>query len=150
MLRKINMRNVTVSILFILLITSHAVADDEARNRTYVNSSDYGQFYIKSIPSEQYGLAGKTKVYQVQDTEDILLYTYDWYSPEVFVYGFNAGPIVYVVQFGPWHRGHQANSEDLAIAFYKNDQFLKRYSTLDIVGEKTRVSASSSHYTAKT
>ncbi len=141
------MKRTLITIIFILLITPYSLADQEAGNRTYVQSSDYGQFYVKSVPKEQYGLAGTTRVYQVQNTDDILLYTYDWYSPEIYVYGFTAGPTVYIIQFGPWHRGHQANSEDLAIALYKNDQLLKNYSTLDIAGEETNVSASVSHYT---
>ena len=39
---------------------------------------------------------------------------------------------------GPWHRGHKALAEHHAIALYKNDKLLRKYSTLDLVGQKIR------------
>jgi hypothetical protein len=124
-----------------------ALADEEAGNRAYVQSGEYGLFYLKSVPAESYGLKGKTQVFQVMPEQDKLLFTYDWYSPELYLTGFLAGPSVYVVKFGSWTRGHVANTDDLAVAFYKNDQLLKEYSTLDIVKDEKNVSASVSHYT---
>ncbi|MFQ5545979.1 MAG: hypothetical protein ACE5FE_08370 [Acidiferrobacterales bacterium] len=124
-----------------------AYADQEAGNRTYVTASEYGQFYAKSIPHERYGLRGVTKVYQVGDKVDTLIQTYLWYSPRIFLEGFTGTQTVYVVQLGPWHRGHQASREHHAIAFYKNDTLLRKYSTLDIVGSAENVSFSVSHYT---
>ncbi|MFP4004286.1 MAG: hypothetical protein ACLFV8_10960 [Alphaproteobacteria bacterium] len=41
-------------------------------------------------------------------------------------------PDAYIVRLGPWARGSAPNDDDLALAFYKNDKLLKRYSTLDI------------------
>jgi hypothetical protein len=43
-------------------------------------------------------------------------------------------------------RGRHANTSDLAIAFYRGDRLLKRYSSLDIAGSADNVSASVSHY----
>ncbi len=131
----------------IIVLASPVFADREKGNRVYVQASDYGQFYAKSIPAEAYGLKGKTQVFQVMPDKDRLLYSYDWYSPEIYLSGFLAGPVIYVVQLGSWNRGREANGEDLAIAFYKNDQLLKQYSTLDIVKSPVNVSASESHYT---
>lgn len=122
-------------------------ADQEAGNRTYVTASEYGQFYAKSIPDERYGLKGVTKVYQVREKEDTLVQTYPWYSPRIFLEGFTGTQTVYVVQLGPWHRGHKASHEHHAIAFYKNDTLLRKYSTLDIAGRVENVSFSVSHYT---
>ncbi len=124
-----------------------AYGDQEAGNRTHVTASEYGQFYAKSIPHESYGLKGVTKVYQVGEKEDALIQTYPWYSPRIFLEGFTGTQTVYVVQLGPWHRGHKASHEHHAIAFYKNDTLLKKYSTLDIVGSPENVSLSVSHYT---
>ena len=141
------MKNVLMGLLLILATVSPLFADDEASNRVYVQSSEYGLFYAKSIPSESYGLSGKTQVFQVMPEQDQLLYTYDWYSPEIFISGYLAGPIVYVVQFGSWNRGHLASEKDLAVAFYKNNKLLKEYSTLDIVKDENNISTSRSHYT---
>ncbi len=130
-----------------MLAASVSWADQEAGNRAYVQASDYGLFYARSIPEEQFGLKGKTQVFQVSPAADRLLYTLDWYSPELYLYGYIAGPITYVVRFGPWNRGHEANGQDLAVAFYKDGKLLKSHSTLDIVSDPNRVSASESHYT---
>lgn len=146
MLHKKSDRLLLFSALAVLILgfSIHSYADEEAGNRTYVIASEYGQFYAKSVPSESYGLKGQTKVYRVGKEEDVLIQTYDWYSPRIFLEGFGD---VYVVQMGPWHRGHRASSEHHAIAFYKNDKLLKKYSTLGIVGSEDNISRSVSHYT---
>jgi hypothetical protein len=137
----------TVLSFFFLLssATLPALADEEAANRAYVTASKYGQFYAKSVPHESYGFKGVTRVYQVTGEEDRLIQRYDWYTPKLFVDGF--GATIYVVQMGPWHRGHLASPDEHAIAFYKDDRLLKKYSTLDIAGAKDNVSSSVSHYT---
>jgi hypothetical protein len=121
-------------------------ADQEAGNRAYVATSAYGQFYAKSVPREPHGLKGSTRIYQVGDPDDVLLHTYDWYSPQIFLEGFLGTREVYVVQTGPWHRGARASADDLALAFYKNGRLIRRYSTLEIAGRPENVSASVSHY----
>jgi hypothetical protein len=136
-----------ISLLLFLGFDVDTRADQEAGNHTYVTASEYGQFYAKSIPYGSYGLKGVTKVYQVDEKEDSLIQTYPWYSPRIFLEGFTGTQTVYVVQLGPWHRGHKASHEHHAIAFYKNDTLLKKYSTLDIVGSAENVSLSVSHYT---
>lgn len=123
-----------------------AAADKEAGNRAYVKASEWGQVYAKSIPAESYGLKGTTNIYQVQPGEDQLLQTYDWYAPELYVDGFTGLQTVYVVQMGPWARGHEASNDHSAVAFYKNDQRIASYSTLDIVGAPGNVESSISHY----
>jgi hypothetical protein len=136
-----------ILVLVILCQATLSRGDQEAANQTYVTASKYGQFYAKSIPHERYGLKGITRIYQVTKAEDILIQTYDWYSPQIFLEGFTGSHEVYVVQMGPWHRGHEALAEHHAIALYKNDQLLRTYSTLDLVGVENKVSRSVSHYT---
>ena len=82
------MRIVQLSVLMVCLLLPAPLsfADREAGNRVYVTASEYGQFYAKSVPSESYGLKGTTKVYQVMEEEDVLIQTYDWYSPRIFQY----------------------------------------------------------------
>ncbi len=129
-------------------LTQLSFADDEAGNRPYVKSNEWGGFYAKSIPAESYGLKGKTKIYQVTDKDDLLVHQYDWYSPNIFLDGFAASPdTVCVVQTGAWSRGHEASAGELALAFYKTGKLLKSYSTLDTAGSANNVSSSESHYT---
>ena len=139
----------SLSLLFCLvpfIPLAYAQADEELGNRAYVTASPHGQFYAKSIPYEPYGLKGVTKVYRVGKKRDTLVQTYDWYSPQIFLAGIGGTRDVFVVQLRPWHRGQEASSEDHAIALYKNEQRLRRYSTLEIAGKLDHVARTRSHY----
>ena len=141
-------QDVMIRVAFLLLGMGpwygSALADDEASNRPYVTASEGGQFYARSIPAESYGLRGRTEIYRVAE-KDRLLHTYDWYSPRLFLEGRGEGSVT-VIQMGPWHRGHQATKEALALAIHRDGALLRRYSTLDIAGAPDNVSASVSHY----
>lgn len=83
--------------------------------------------------------------------QDSLLASYDWFSRRIFLecnVASGDGPVALsVVRFGPWARGQEAKAQDLALAFYRGPRLLRRYSTLDIAGRPSNVSASVSHYT---
>lgn len=148
--------------LAVSAFASSAVADDEASNVAHVVPGPYGRCYAKSVPDHVYDpedeprQQGRTIVYRVGDSEDVMVQRLDWFSQRLFVRCGPADDIV-VVRLGPWHRGHDPHADHLAIAFYKEGNLLKRYSTLDIAGgEKAKnggpsifknVSASVSHYT---
>ena len=133
-------------LILILLGHQFAHADSEASNRLYMAVDPGGQFYAKCYPADHYGLKGKTEIYRVGE-KDRLLHIYDWYSPQVFIAGWAGNDEPYVVQMGPWQRGHEATHEHLALAFFKGGKLVKRYSTLDIAGSPKNVSQSKSHYT---
>jgi hypothetical protein len=82
--------------------------------------------------------------------QDSLLASYDWFSQRIFLecnVATGDGPVgLSVVRFGPWSRGREARAQDLALAFYRGGRLLRRYSTLDIAGRASNVSASESHY----
>ena len=135
--------------LLIGLWPAAVCADQEAGNLPHVQSGSWGRCYAKSVPSDSYGEAGTTRVYEVGATDDRLLVTYEWFSQRIYLQCnmSSAGGIgVSVVQIGPWPRGHAASPDHLALAFYFNDRLLRRYSTLDIAGRPDNVQASVSHY----
>jgi len=133
-----------LSILFVLVnFALPLFADQEASNAPLVKSSEYGRLYAKSIPDDFYGAKGKTLVYGVGKKEDKLLYTFDWYSNQLYL----LGGIGSVVRLGPWARGREPNKDHLAIGFYLKGGTLKEYSTLDIVKLGCSISNSVSHYT---
>jgi hypothetical protein len=145
------MRRLICAIVAIAALSAPASADEEAANVPYVAVDQYGRCYAKSVPVSSYGSAGTTKVYVVEAGEDRLVDTYPWYSSRMHLQcltrlaeGRNA---VSVVQFGPWARGRQASTGQLAIAFHAGGRLLRSYSTLDIAGSPDKVSASVSHYT---
>lgn len=146
-----------IAFFLILLVVTPNIqigrADQEAGNRPHIQTDQYGQLYAKSFPYDRFGPRGITKVYQIGRKDrstglpqkDTLLHTYDWFTKRLYLAGLG-GHQVYVVQMGPWARGHEASSDHLAIAFHKNGEILKRYTTLDIVSDSNNVSASVSHY----
>ena len=145
-----------------LACASSALADQEASNIPHVVAEPYGRCYAKSVPRHTYDpedgprQRGRTEVYQVGGSEDVLVQRYDWFSQVLFV-RCRPGSESVVVRVGPWHRGHNPRADHLAIAFYQGGKLIKRYSTLDIAGtekaekgafsEHKNVSASVSHYT---
>lgn len=138
------------ALLFGLLPSAAVHADEEAGNLPHVQSDSWGRCYAKSVPSDTYGEAGTTRVYEVTAAEDRLLASYGWFSQQIFLQcnmSNNGDSGVSVVQIGPWPRGHAASADHLALAFYFNDRLLKRYSTLDIAGRPDNVQSSVSHYT---
>lgn len=153
----------------VLLITlaglawaSSALADEEASNVAHVVAGPFGRCYAKSVPSHIYDpdgeprQLGRTEIYQVGDSEDVLVRKYDWFSQVLFV-RCRPGSDTLVVRVGPWQRGHNPSADHLAIAFYRGGRETRQYSTLDIAGDEKaetgafskykNVSASVSHYT---
>lgn len=133
---------------FIGAVRSHA--DSESPNWTFVvaaitdGTTGHGDRYAKCIPAAFSGTNGVTKIYRVGEDEDILEHTYDWYTTLIYLSG--ASGKTSVVRFGGWNKGHSANTNDLALAFYYDGRLLKSYSTLDIAGQPDNVSTSVSHY----
>jgi hypothetical protein len=137
-------------------------ADQEASNVAHVAAGPYGRCYARSVPRHVYDpedgprQQGLTELYRVENTQDILVQTYDWFAQTLFVL---CGPSddVMIARVGPWHRGHSPREDDLAIAFYRSGKLTKAYTTLDIAGREPsqsgsisgyeNVSASVSHYT---
>jgi hypothetical protein len=91
-----------------------------------------------------------TKVYRVRKESDLLIHTFDWLSHQLYIacnVSDNKTPTgISLVRMGPWPRGHEATSSQLAIAFYFKGRPLKEYSTLEIAGRPHNVSRSVSHY----
>lgn len=124
--------------------------DDEASNVPHVVASRHGKCYAKSLPAEDHGEKGLTKVFWVEKGDDKLVHTFDWYSRQIHLECNVSAPgkptAISVVRFGPWARGQYANDKDLAVAFYWGGELVARYSTLDIAGWAGNVDASISHY----
>jgi hypothetical protein len=125
-------------------------ADQEASNTPFIRADQWGRCYAKAVPSESYGAKGTTKVYMVQPGDDALLYTFDWYSNNIYLQCVVGRPNEQIglslVRFGPWARGRDASTEDVALAFYFRGQLVRQYSTLDIAESAANVSRSRSHY----
>ena len=133
-------------LLFLTLGLVHLVfADSEVSPRVHVKSSEDGRHYAKSVPEGYDQTKGKTYIYEVGESEDKLLYTYDWFASQIYLLNDS------VVRLGPWARGSKASHDDLSIGFYSRGQTLKEYSTLDIVNMEYKnpdnIQLSISHYT---
>jgi hypothetical protein len=115
-----------------------ATADQEASNVAHVTAGPYGRCYAKSVPKHLYDTknaprqAGHTEIYRVEPEDDVLLERFPWFSQKLFL-NCGSGDEFWLVRIGPWHRGERPQPDHLAVAFYKNGQLLKSYSTLDII-----------------
>lgn len=137
------MKPFVLALVSLMFLSSAALADEEASNRPIVRSSEYGAYYAKSIPSDEYGTEGVTRVYNVGADEDTFLYEYPWYAAEMYLGGSGDGTMV---RFGPWSRGGEPQEDHLAIGFYREGKTVREYSTLEIANLGSGVSASVSHY----
>ena len=135
----------------VVAVAVPALGDQEASNVAHVVASDYGRCYAKSVPEEHYDGKGTTRIFRVEEGQDVLLHSFDWFGQRIHIacnVSDNETPVgVSVVRFGPWARGDAASSEHLALGFYFKGKLLKEYSTLDIAGAPDNVSRSVSHYT---
>lgn len=138
------------------------LADQEASNVAHVASGTHGRCFAKSIPTHVYDphdgprQQGTTCVFRVSAGEDVLIHEFDWFSQNLSLRCGQSGRTI-TVRLGPWHRGHDPKDEHLAIAFYRDGELIRSYSTLDISGnakagntgisQYQNVSASVSHYT---
>ena len=138
-----------VAVALSFVIVTPVLGDVERPNSPRVFVSDYQECYAKSVPVEDYGDSGTTSIFRVQPGNDRLIFTYPWYSQQLYLRCLLFSPCpsnIQVVRFGPWARGSQAKASDLAIAFYLDGRLLRSYSTLDIAGTPSNIERSSNHY----
>lgn len=124
------------------------LADSPAPPKPLFFSSTGGEALFTMLPATYEGERLVRKAFGVAysllpDGKQKELYrTSGWYSFEVFI--SNDGR--YLVQLGPWNVGDRPSGKDLAIAFYKDGQKMRSYSTADLVKDPEQVLVSTSHY----
>jgi hypothetical protein len=143
-------RYIVLLLCCLALVANPVLADQESRNWIRVTASVtdgtayHGDRYAKSIPDEDSGTKGRTRIYRVGRDEDTLEHEFDWYAITVHLCGTSDGTSV--VRMGPWNRGGEPKKDDLALAFYFAGNLVHSYSTLDIALKPQNVQASVSHY----
>ena len=138
--------------LLLLLLLAPALADNLKADMpmgafSYVATSPSGMCYFEMIPphvSNGMRKEASGTAYQLsRDGLSIeLWHTNGWYSSKVFL--SESGH--YLVRMGPWNLGQEPSKNDLALAFYKDGNLLKQYSTADLVKDKNKIVKSDSHY----
>lgn len=83
-------------------------------------------------------------LYRIQPdgTRQEVYRTKGWYAFQVFVSADGR----YLVQMGAWPVGRGPSREHVAVAFHRDGQLLKSYSTAELVKDPTKVRRSVSHY----
>jgi hypothetical protein len=105
-------------------------------NSPYVQSAMHGVFYVKSVPTENEGTAGVTKVYRVRNEADELVDTYDWYAPQHRQPGVTLGwsPIAGKIAVMRVHNERADLKDDrLELSFYLGGKLLKAYTAKDLI-----------------
>jgi hypothetical protein len=139
---------VIIMSLSFLIISSDVRADLEVPQEPYVVSSpNFGRYYFKMQPDTNHLFdrdKGKGEAYQVLagDRDSLLWITNGWYAGWVFL----SSDGIHLVRLGNWPRGNAPSDSHLAVAFYKNGNLLKSYSTKELIRDLSRVQPSISHY----
>jgi hypothetical protein len=132
---------------FVLAFAISARADSPAEPVPHVTTSPQGGYIFCMVPKHEYppykelsyGIA-----YQLLSSGELaeLWRTKDWYSFKVFL----ADDGRHLVRMGPWNVGHDPEPDHLAVAFYRDGQLIKQYSTAELVKDHSRIQISASHY----
>lgn len=119
-------------------------ADIELLPHTYIVTSENQKVYFKMYADyEDYSNEGFGEAFIISNnSEDSLIWkTNGWYASGVYI--SNDGH--YLVRPGLWPLSPM-DTNDLAVAFYKDGKLLKSYSTPDLVKNVNKVEYSVSHY----
>lgn len=136
----------TLAILFFL--GAHVVsADTPAPPFAYIATSYQGDYYFLMLPKPDESVRydnGSGVAYKVEvDGSAKELWRVDgWYSFKVYLSLDGR----YLVRMGPWNGGSEPKSDHLAVAFYKEGKLIRKYSTAELVKNRSKVQASVSHY----
>lgn len=143
------MRFICLSILALLMATP-AMADDEQSPYAYVTSAQWGRHYFKMLPDPKKAYrhdAGLGICYAVgRDGKDKELWrTSGWYAFSTHL-SYDGR---YLVRIGNWPRGHAPSKDHVGIAFYERGKLTRSYSTAELIGDRSKVQPSVSHYQFK-
>ena len=134
----------------VLTAPAPAHADEEQGAYAWVRSARWGRRYFKMLPDKgsPYDHAKGTGIaYEVQPVgpDKELWRVTGWYAFEAWLSQDGRS----LVRLGNWPRGHEPKDEHLGIAFYRDGKLLRRYSTRDLIKDRTKVQPSVSHYQYK-
>jgi hypothetical protein len=99
-------------------------------NRSYLQTGPDGVYYARCVPEAETGRAGTTKVYQVGPEKDVLVDSYDWYTPSGVVLGWSpiAGKVAVMARGGKVVEG----AELVELSFHLGGKHLASYTAEDL------------------
>lgn len=144
------MNTINLSAIALILSCSAVVADEERADVPLVFANASGSDVVFSMVPARHdadnkitsGPFGIVRRLAKDGTLAEMYRTAGWYSSQVFVSTDGR----YLVQMGPWNRGHRPDKTHLAVAFHKDGKLLKSYSTIELVKDAEKVKTSKSHY----
>ena len=146
------MRTLLKALFVSCFFISNSYADSPAMPTPKVTTSNSGAYYFKMIPTRyryensKYIEESKAfgKAYRLNDSGEgeELWSVSGWYAFRVFI----SDDGEYLVRMGNWAVGYEPDKDDLAVAFYHLGSEIRKYSTLDLIVDKSNVQKSVSHY----
>jgi hypothetical protein len=116
--------------LFLYGFSSQSSAERRLGDAAYVKSMSGGIFYARCVPAQREGTKGTTKIYRVEIDRDVLVDSYDWYSPNGLVLEWS--PIAGKVAVMSIRRTISAFEPNIALAFYIGGVFLRSYTVNEL------------------
>ena len=132
-------KSVATVILLVMTFVSSAVAKS-AGNRPYAVA--FGPFYARCMPDDSKGSKGTTQILCVRREGDKAITTYAWYNRHGLVMGWSPKAGKVAVMRVKQDEG-LAIEKQVEFSFYLGDQFLRSYTTADLVklGAKVELDA---------
>lgn len=125
-------QSIAIVILLLMAFDSSAVAKS-AGNRPYVAAfEEQSPFFARCIPAESRGSKGSTQIVRVRRTGDEVIATYAWYNRYGLVMGWSPKAGKVAVMRMKQDEG-LAIEKQIEFSFYLGDQFLRSYTTADLV-----------------
>ena len=132
----------TLILVFAVMSTGSMLADSPAPEREYAITSPNGKFTFTMYPVS-YGSGKETQPRGVASrigSDETLWSVTGWYASETFI----ADDGHHLVRIGPW--ASRPMEEELAVAFYRNGQEIRRYVVAELIDDSDSVQRTVSHY----
>ncbi len=137
-----------LSLLILWCLSTSTLADSPARATEKIFTSPNQRYFFTMVPQdsgysdEHPGATGKAYRLQADGDFTLLWRVSGWYAHQLYL--SNDG--VHLVRIGNWATGCELSDKQLAVAFYKQGDLLKKYSTRDLIKQENSIRCSVSHY----
>jgi len=123
---------IVLALIVFLMFSSVSIGSKRSCNRAFVHSDLGGIYYARAIPEECIGTKGYTQIYRVENEQDKLLHTYNWFNRYGIILAWS--PIVgKVAVLTAWHEQINPFGENVEISFFIDGQHLRSYTINELI-----------------
>ena len=139
-------KNIWVVFMMLTAFMVNAYADKMAANKPFIVASENGAYYVKVVPSSEYGANVNITCYTVKAGQDESVWST---KGEIYTHDMHLsrdGKFLAVV--AGWGNGKVPQKTDKALLIYDSGKLLKEYNIMELIKDG-KVLATASHYVWK-